>query len=116
MQSLSDGHYWTLLTSALFATDLATYVASVLLLIVGTLFERRHGSLRIPWMAVVIQAIGAGLGCWPSRPARCSTGPGPTTAAEFGVIGPSMLIAGLLMAFSGGCSGLRGGGGSGSPC
>lgn len=107
VQSLSDGHYWTLLTSALFATDLATYVASsVLLLIVGTLFERRHGSLRILWMAVVIQAIGAGLGVLAIAAGSLLDWTWANDlAAEFAV-GPSMLIAGLLMAFSGGCSGL----------
>jgi lysylphosphatidylglycerol synthetase-like protein (DUF2156 family) len=105
VQSLTDGHVWTFVTSALFAGDLVTYIGSTsLLLIAGVLFERRHGSLRTAWLALAVQAVGAGLGVlaiWSASQLDWTWA--NDLAAEFAV-GPSMLVAGLLMAFSGGCS------------
>ncbi len=106
-QNLTNGHVWTFVTSALFAGDLITYIGStVLLLAAGVVFERRHGSLRTAWLALVIQAVGAGLGVvaiWLASQLDWTWA--DDLAAEFAV-GPSMLVAGLLMAFSGGCSAL----------
>jgi len=105
VENLTNGHVWTFVTSALFASDLVTYLGStVLLLVTGVLFERRHGSLRFAWMALAIQSVGAGLGVgaiWLASQLDWTWA--ADLAAEFAV-GPSMLVAGLLMAFSGGCS------------
>jgi len=47
VQPLLDGYLWTPLTAAFFATDLITYLlVTVLVLIVGSLVERRWGGVR----------------------------------------------------------------------
>lgn len=105
---LQDGKWWTLLTSAFFAGDLITYLGvTVLLLIVGSLCERRWGSVRMIWMTLLVQIVGVALGVgvvalfnglldwqWTEY-----------LADDFAV-GATPMIAGLLMAFSGGLSAL----------
>ncbi len=107
VQNLTNGHVWTFVTAALFASDLITYLGStVLLLVAGVLFERRYGSLRTAWMALAVQFVGAGLGvCTIWLASQLDWTWAKDLADEFAV-GPSMLVAGLLMAFSGGCSAL----------
>ncbi len=107
VQNLTNGHIWTFVTSAVFASDLWTYIGSTaLVLVAGVLYERRHGSLQTAWMALAVQAVGAGLGvCAIWLASQLDWTWADDLAAEFAV-GPSMLVAGLLMAFSGGCSAL----------
>lgn len=106
--AFQDGSWWTPLTAAFFAADLITYIGvTVLLLVLGTLFERRYGSITMLWMTLVVQIIGvaAGVGLvalcdilfdwlWADYLAGDVT------------VGTSTLIAGLLMAYSGGLSAL----------
>ena len=107
VQNLTNGHVWTFVTSALFAGDLVTYLGStVLLLIAGVLFERRHGSLRTAWLALAVQAVGAGLGVLAIWLASQLDWTWANDLADEFAVGPSMLVAGLLMAFSGGLSAL----------
>src|SRR6478752_2867473 len=106
-QNLTNGHVWTFVTSALFASDLWTYIGStVLLLVAGVLFERRHGSLQTAWMALLVQAVGAGLGVGAIWLASRLDWTWANDLADEFAVGPSMLVAGLLTAFSGGCSAL----------
>jgi lysylphosphatidylglycerol synthetase-like protein (DUF2156 family) len=107
VQNLTNGHVWTFVTSALFASDLWTYIGStVLLLFAGVLFERRHGSLQTAWMALLVQAVGAGLGVCAIWLASQLDWTWANDLADEFAVGPSMLVAGLLTAFSGGCSAL----------
>jgi len=105
--NLTNGHVWTFVTSAFFASDLWTYIGStVLLLVAGVAFERRHGSLWTAWIALVVQFVGTGLGVgaiWLA--AQLDWTWAQDLAAQFAV-GPSMLVAGLAMVFSGGCTAL----------
>jgi lysylphosphatidylglycerol synthetase-like protein (DUF2156 family) len=107
VQNLTNGHVWTFVTSAFFASDLWTYLGStVLLLIAGVAFERRHGSLRTAWIALAVQFVGAGLGvCAIWLASQLDWTWAQDLAAQFAV-GPSMLVAGLVMVFSGGCTAL----------
>jgi len=106
ISTLQDGKVWTLLTAALFEADLFAHIlAAILTLIVGSLVERRWGSLRMVWIALVIQLVGIGVGLGVVYIAGASDS---WTWAEFGfdsiAIGVTPLLAGLLMAFSGGAS------------
>src|SRR6478736_5977705 len=61
--SFQEGYWWTPVTSAFFATDLITYIGvTVLLLVAGSLFERRWGSLRMLWMTLLVQIVGVTVG------------------------------------------------------
>ena len=105
---LQDGKWWTLLTSAFFAGDLITYLGvTVLLLIVGSLCERRWGSIRMVWMTLLVQIVGValGLGVVALFNAFLDWQWTEYLADDFAV-GATPLIAGLLMAFSGGLSAL----------
>ena len=107
VQNLTNGHVWTFVTAAFFASDLWTYIGStVLLLVAGVAFERRHGSVRTAWIALVVQFVGAGLAvCAIWLAAQLDWTWAQDLADQF-AIGPSMLVAGLVMAFSGGCTAL----------
>jgi phosphatidylglycerol lysyltransferase len=107
VQNLTNGHIWTFVTSAFFASDLWTYIGStVLLLVAGVAFERRHGSRRTLWVALGVQFVGAGLGvCAIWLASQLDWTWAQDLAAQFAV-GPSVLVAGLAMVFSGGCSAL----------
>ena len=61
--AFQDGHWWTPLTAAFFAGDLITYLGvTVLLLIVGSLCERRWGSVTMVWMTLLVQIVGVAAG------------------------------------------------------
>ena len=106
--AFQDGHWWTPLTSAFFADDLLTYLlVTVLLLITGSLFERQWGSLRMAWMTLLVQVLGttAAVGLV----AVCNALFDWTWAdylANDLAVGASPLIAGVLMAYSGGMTAL----------
>ena len=97
------------MTAAFFAGDLVTYIGvTILLLIVGQPLRAPVGQ---PEDALDV-AAGAGrrhgrsASAWSRWPTRCSTGSGRTTWPPSRTVGASPLIAGLLMAFSGGLSAL----------
>lgn len=100
--TLSDGKVWTLLTAAFFSMDLATYiVTSVLLLIVGTVVERRVGSARMALVALASQVVGTALGV--GVVAIAGLIPGWMWAellASSVAVGATPLVAGLLVALS----------------
>ena len=83
-------------------------MVTVLLLVLGSLCERRWGSLKMLWMTLLVQIVGVALGRRPGRavPTHCSTGRGPSTWPTTSRSAPPRLIAGLLMAYSGGLSAL----------
>ncbi len=104
----SAGYWWTPLTAAFFATDLVTYVlVTVLVLIVGSLVERRWGSIRMLWLTAVIQVLGvaAGVGVV-ALSNNVFHGEWSNYLALDFTVGATPLVAGLLMAFSGGLSAL----------
>ena len=107
VQNLTNGHVWTFVTSAFFASDLWTYIGSTaLVLVAGVAFERRHGSVRTAWVALVVQFIGAGMGVVVIWLAAQLDWTWAQDLADQFAVGPSMLVAGLVMAFSGGCTAL----------
>ena len=80
---------------------------TVLLLVLGSLCERRWGSVKMAWLTLFVQIVGVALGV--GVVALCnalSTGPGPSTWPPTSRSAPPRLIAGLLMAYSGGLSAL----------
>ena len=102
--SLTDGAWWTPLSSVLFADDLLTYLlATAALLIVGSLCERRWGSGRMAGLALLIQVVGvaAGVGAVAVADAAFDWRWAHYLAASLAV-GMTPLAAGLLMAFSAG--------------
>jgi phosphatidylglycerol lysyltransferase len=106
--AFQDGAWWTPFTSAFFAGDLVTYLGvTILLLVVGSLCERRWGSLRMLWMSSLVQIVGValGVGLVALADAFLDWQWAEYLAADFAV-GATPLIAGLLMAFSGGLSAL----------
>lgn len=106
--SLQSGYFWTPLTSAFFAPDLLTYLGvTVLLLIAGSLFERRWGSLRMLWMTLLVQIVGVAVGV--GVVALCNVvidGQWINYLATDLAVGATPMVAGLLMAYSGGVSAL----------
>jgi phosphatidylglycerol lysyltransferase len=108
VQPLLDGYLWTPLTAAFFAADLITYLlVSVLMLIVGSLVERRWGSVRMLWLTLAIQILGvaAGIGLV-ALSDYLFDGEWSNYLADDVTVGATPLVAGLLMAFSGGLSAL----------
>lgn len=106
--ALQDGHWWTPLSAAFFAADLITYLGvTVLLLVIGSLCERRWGSVRMAWMTLVVQIVGValGVGLVALSDALFDWAWAGYLADDIAV-GASALIAGLLMAYSGGLSAL----------
>ncbi len=101
--SLRDGNWWTPLTSAFFAGDLATYLlVTVLLVVVGGLCERRWGGVRMLWMTVLVQGVGVALGIGVVALANASLSWLWAEYLSEGIaVGATTLIAGLLMAVSG---------------
>lgn len=106
--AFQDRHWWTPLTAAFFAADLVTYVGvTVLLLVIGSLFERRYGSVRMAWMTVLVQIVGVAAGV--ALVALCNAlfeWQWADYLAGGLAVGATTLIAGLLMAYSGGLSAL----------
>ena len=105
---LLDGYFWTPITAAFFATDLITYLmVSVLLLIVGSLVERRWGTIRMLWLTLVIQILGvaAGVGVV-ALSDYVFDSEWSNYLADDVRVGATPLVAGLLMAFSGGLTAL----------
>ncbi len=108
--TLADGLWWTPVTSGFFADDLATYlVVTVALLIVGSLCERRWGSLRMAWMSALVQVVGVAVGVGAVALAAAGGDAGwdwqwADYLADSLAVGPTPLIVGLLMAFSAGSS------------
>jgi len=102
--TVTDGAWWTPLSSAFFTADLATYLlVTVALLIVGSLCERRWGSLRMGWMTALIQIVGVGAGVGTVALASAMLDWRWADYLAAGVaVGATPLIAGLLMAFSAG--------------
>lgn len=106
--AFQDGHFWTPLTSAFFAADLVTYlVVTVLLLISGTLLERRIGSPKMLWITLVVQIVGvaAAVGLVALCDALFDWAWADYLASDLAV-GATPLVAGLLMVYSGGISAL----------
>src|SRR6476659_437723 len=106
--AFQDGHWWTPLTSAFFAPDLFTYLGvTVLLLVVGSLCERRWGSLRMLWLSLLVQIVGVavGVGVVALANALFEWQWAEYLAQDYAV-GATCLIAGLLTAYSGGLSAL----------
>ncbi len=101
--ALRDGNWWTPITAAFFAGDVATYLLVTLLLaVVGTLCERRWGSLRMVWMTVLVQGVGVALGVGLVALANASfSWLWADYLSESLAVGATTLIAGLLTAFSG---------------
>ena len=107
--SLADGHLWAPVTAAFFAGDLAIYIGvTILLLIVGSICERRWGSLRMLWMSLLIQVVGMllGVGLVALADAVFDWNWADYLSSSEPEVGASPLIAGLLLAFSGGLSAL----------
>ena len=104
--ALRDGRWWTPLTSAFFGGDLVAYLlATALLVAVGGMCERRWGSIRMLWMAVLIQVVGVGLGVGMVALASASFDwLWAQYLADSLAVDTTILIAGLLLAFSGGSS------------
>ena len=106
--TLADGRWWTPATSGFFAEDLATYLGvTVTLLIVGSLCERRWGSLRMAWMSALVQVIGVSVGVGVVALAAAGSDAGwdwqwADYLAAGVAVGATPLAAGLLMAFSAG--------------
>ena len=106
--AFQDGNWWTPVTAAFFAADLFTYiVVTVLLLVLGSLFERRYGSLKMAWMTLLVQIVGvaAGVGVIALSDALFDWLWADYLASDL-TVGTSTLIAGLLMTYSGGLSAL----------
>ena len=106
--AFQDGNWWTPLTAAFFAADLFTYIGvTILLLVLGSLFERRYGSLTMVWMTLVVQIVGvaAGVGLVALCDALFDWLWADYLAGDL-TVGTTTLIAGLLMAYSGGLSAL----------
>jgi lysylphosphatidylglycerol synthetase-like protein (DUF2156 family)/membrane associated rhomboid family serine protease len=102
--TLTDGAWWTPLTSAFFADDLVTYLlVTMALLVVGSLCERRWGSARMAGIALLVQVVGvgAGVGAVALADAAVDWQWADYLAASVAV-GATPLVAGLLMAFSAG--------------
>ncbi len=71
--ALQDGQWWTPLTAAFFAADLLTYLGvTVLLLIIGSLCERRWGSVKMAWMTLLVQIVGVGARSRRGRAVQCA--------------------------------------------
>ncbi len=106
--AFQDGHWWTPLTSAFFAPDLLTYVGvTVLLLVVGSLCERRWGSVRMLWFTLGVQIVGVAVGVGIVALANAMFDwQWAEYLAEDYAVGATCLIAGLLTAYSGGLSAL----------
>ena len=104
--AIQDGNWWTPLTSAFFAGDLATYLGvTMLLLVVGSFCERRWGSVRMLWMTLLVQVVGVALGVGLVALANAIVDwQWADYLAQDFAVGATPLIAGLLMAFSGGLS------------
>lgn len=103
--SLSEQRWWTLATSGLFAADLITYVVvTVLLLIVGIVFEHRWGSLRMVAFTLLVQVVGTAVGIGAVALSSLLNWVWPQYLAELTAVGPTPLIAGLLTAYSAGLS------------
>jgi lysylphosphatidylglycerol synthetase-like protein (DUF2156 family) len=61
--TLREGHWWTPATASLFTADLLTYLgATVLLLLVGVVVERRWGSLRTAVVSLSLIVLGTAVG------------------------------------------------------
>ncbi len=101
--ALRDGNWWTPLTSAFFAEDLAIYLlVTALLLIVGGVCERRWGSVRMLWMTLLVQVVGVSLGVGVVALADALFNwLWAQYLADRLAIGATPLLAGLLMALSG---------------
>lgn len=106
--TVAAGAWWTLATSAFFATDLPTYLlVTVALLVVGSMCERRWGSVRMAWMTALIQVIGVGVGVGAVALADAAFDwQWADYLASSVAVGASPLVAGLLMAFSAGSTAL----------
>ncbi len=109
VSSLAEGYFWSPVTAAFFANDLITYIlVTILLVIVGSLCERRWGSLKMLWMSLLLQVAGMllGIGAVAVAEALFDWNWADYLDASLPEVGASPLIAGLLMAFSGGQSAL----------
>ena len=106
--AFAEGNWWTPLTAAFFAPDLLTYVlVTVLVLIAGSVVERRWGSARTMWMTLLVQVVGVAAGVAVVALADALLSSDWTDyLAILLAVGPTPLVAGLLMAFSGGLSAL----------
>lgn len=103
--TLADQRWWTLLTAGLFAADLVTYlVVTVLLLVVGIAFEYRWGSLRMAVFSLVVQVVGTAVAVGAVALSSMLDWLWPQYLADLTAVGPTPLVAGLLMAYSAGLS------------
>lgn len=104
LPTLSDGAWWTPITSAFFADDLITcLLATAALLAVGGLCERRWGSGRMAGIALLVQVLGvaAGLAAVAVSDAAVDW-QWAHYLASGSAVGATPLVAGLLMAYSAG--------------
>lgn len=104
LPTLSEGAWWTPVTSAFFADDLVTYLlVTVALLVAGVLSERRWGGVRLAGIAALVQVLGvaAGLGAVALADAAFDW-QWADYLASGAAVGATPLVAGLLMAYSAG--------------
>lgn len=92
------GQWWTLLTSAFWAGNLAGYVlATMMVLTVGIPLERRIGSLRFGASALGVQVLGVGAAVGLVVAARAVMGSWARAMGGHHFLGPSAFIAGTLI-------------------
>ncbi len=102
VSAFQGGNWWTPVTCAFFAAGLLTYLlVTALLLVIGSICERRWGSLRMLWMTALVQVVGitVGVGAVALADALFSWLWAEYLADSLAV-GPTTLITGLLMALS----------------
>lgn len=98
VNSLS-GHWWALLTSGLWAKNLAGYLlGSAVVLAVGLAFERRMGSLRFAAAALCSQILGIAAALGFLSIARQTMGTWTQEMSGHTLLGPSALMTGAAMA------------------
>ncbi len=97
--NLTSGHLVMLVSSGLFASNLASYLlATVLMLVVGVAVERRHGTRTTILLAVIIQIVGLSAGLLLVRAIDPVAERWNDTLSSGAAMTPILLPAGLLLA------------------
>lgn len=97
--NLTSGHLVMLVSSSLFASNLANYLlATILLLVVGVAVERRHGTRTTILLAVIIQIVGLSAGLLVVRALDPVAESWNDTLSSGAALTPILLPAGLLLA------------------
>ncbi len=92
---------YTLLTSALWANNFASYLlATIAVGVVGVIVERHWGSVRLMWVSLLCQCVGLVVGLLSVQALKKLGSEWATGLAAEYAVGPWPIVFGVLMAFS----------------